>query len=88
MSYGLRVKDADSRVTLDTQRGIPKLLGRLVVTQAGSLTDNRFLQGQPWAISRSGINGDDRTPFTASVSGSVLSWSGGSSETVIFYGVS
>jgi hypothetical protein len=87
MSFGLKVWDENGVVVLDSTKGIPKFLGSMVVSSAGSLSDQRLSGRRGWTLSRPDSSGNTRTPYRASISGDVISWSGGNGGTVIMYGV-
>jgi len=73
MPQGMQVRDASGNLVQDVTDKVSRLLGHVdTTTAAGSITDNRLLEGSPWPQ----IQGADFNSVGKAVtfSGNTMSW--------------
>ncbi|MCP3721720.1 hypothetical protein M3I53_01030 [Paraburkholderia sp. CNPSo 3272] len=82
MAAGLQIFDANGNIVLDATYRVMRIIGaqNLSLGQAGSVTDDRFLQGgwasfQPSVMTGQGYLSGGVIAPRFSISGNVLSWS-------------
>ncbi|WP_321866769.1 hypothetical protein [Paraburkholderia tropica] len=89
MAYGLRIRDANNKVILDTSYGMGRILGQIAVSASGSMVVDGFSQGTPFVMVHQD-NSNRYGYFTASISGTTLTWTfngSGSKAATLSYGV-